>query len=49
MDTEAVFGVEDISDDWPPLSKEQVRDMSGYQGQELDLLDLTRVRIYYGW
>ncbi|GAA5859048.1 hypothetical protein JCM5353_000217 [Sporobolomyces roseus] len=49
MDKEAVFGVADISNDWPPLSEEQVGNFGDYQGQELDLLDLTSVYIYNGW
>jgi len=49
MDKEAVFGVADISNDWPPLSEEQVGNFIDYQGQELDLLDLTNVYLYNGW
>lgn len=45
LNNEAVFGVEDISDDWPPLSDQQLKDFGDYHGVELDLLDLLGVQI----
>jgi len=45
LNNEAVFGVGQIWNDWPPLSKEQVRNFGEYHGVELDLLDLSGVHM----
>ncbi|GAA5845862.1 hypothetical protein JCM5353_003352 [Sporobolomyces roseus] len=45
MDRSAVFGVEDLWDDWPPLSEQQVKEFGDYRGVELDLLDLSEVHV----
>lgn len=45
MDRTAVFGVEDLWDDWPPLSEQQFKEFGEYRGVELDLLDLSEVHV----
>jgi len=45
LNKEAVFGVEDISNNWPPLSREQIDRFEDYNGPELDLLDLLGVHM----